>query len=106
MTPYEERLTDDIRTALTTALQILDRGSCRSGKPMPNAAQLAAIRTQAFQAAMWSSELYGAMAQSAAEMSVDDLLKQNRKLHSAVGVLLAGCDGTPNTLHEWDKLRK
>ncbi|CAB4194355.1 hypothetical protein UFOVP1254_20 [uncultured Caudovirales phage] len=106
MTPYEERLTDDIRTALRTALQILERDTGRHGKPCPNAAQVSAVRTQVFQAAMWSAELYGAMAQAPAEMSVNELLNKNRKLHSAVAVLINGCNGMPNALYEWDQLRK
>jgi len=41
-----------------------------------------------------------------ANMSVDDLLRLNRKLSTAVGILINGCStGNKNALYEWDQVR-
>lgn len=61
ITPYEDRLIEDLQASLRDALRILERDVGRVGKPCPTRAQVAAIRAQAAQAAQQASELFGAM---------------------------------------------
>lgn len=61
MTPYEERLTDDLDMSLRESLRILNREVSRIGKPAPTLHQVAAIRAQVSQAMQQVNELFGAM---------------------------------------------
>lgn len=61
MTPYEERLADDMHTSIREALRILERDIGRAGKPVPTLHQVATIRSQLAQACAASNELFGAM---------------------------------------------